>query len=97
MDEIAVKLPEALTLPEILDTDTEPLVAPGITIPTNFVLVFETMIADTPPMEKAVGFNKFVPVIVTSVPTDPFSGVKEVMVGACANNPFANPKITIKV
>jgi hypothetical protein len=46
---------------------------------------------------KAVGLNKLVPVIVTSVPTDPDAGVKEVIVGACANNPLAKPKITINV
>jgi len=41
----------------------------------------EITIAAVPPMVKAVGLLKLVPVIVTSVPTGPLAGVKEVMVG----------------
>ena len=39
-----------------------------------------------PPIVKAVGVLKFVPFIVTKVPTGPVNGLKEVIVGAAANN-----------
>jgi len=42
----------------------------------------ETTIAAVPPMVKAVGLLKLVPVMVTRVPTEPLAGVKEVIVGA---------------
>jgi hypothetical protein len=37
----------------------------------------------TPPIVKAEGVLKLVPVIVTKVPTVPLEGVNELMVGAC--------------
>jgi len=40
--------------------------------------------AEEPPIVKAVGLLRFVPVIVTSVPTDPLAGENDVIVGACA-------------
>ena len=43
----------------------------------------DTTIADAPPMVKVVGLLRLVPVMVTSVPTAPLSGLNAVMVGAC--------------
>ena len=54
-----------------------PVVAPGITKPTKLVPVLETTMADVPPIVNAVGLPKFVPVIVTNVPTEPDEGEKE--------------------
>jgi hypothetical protein len=48
---------------------------------TKLVPVLETTIAVAPPIVKAVGFSRLVPVMVTKLPTDPLEGVKDVMVG----------------
>jgi len=60
-----------------------PVVAPGITIATRVVPSLDTAIAETPPIVKKVGLLKFVPEMVTKVPTAPLDGVKELMEG-CA-------------
>jgi hypothetical protein len=49
------------------------------------VPVFDTTTALTPPILNAVGVLKFVPVMVTSVPTAPCAGEKEAMVGEAAS------------
>ncbi len=69
----------AVPLPVV--TLTAPVVAPGITIATKLVPVLLIGIAATPPIVIAVGLFKFVPVIVTKVPTGPVVEVNEVMVG----------------
>jgi len=74
------------TLPPAVVTDTLPVVAPGMTMPTSVVPLSDTTMADTPPMVNAVGVLRLVPVIVTSVPTGPLAGLKEVMVGVCAKD-----------
>jgi hypothetical protein len=60
-----------------------PITDPGMTIPTKLLPVFDTTIAATPPMVKAVGLLRLVPVIVTNVPTGPLAGLKDVIMGAC--------------
>jgi hypothetical protein len=50
-------------------------------MPTSVVPELEIAIAAVPPMVKAAGALKLVPMMVTSVPTGPLAGVKEVMVG----------------
>jgi hypothetical protein len=80
-----VKLPEPVAEPEAVVMDTAPVPAPGMTNATKVVPVFDTEIAFTPPILRAVGLLKLVPVIVTSVPTAPLDGVKDVMTGACEN------------
>ena len=76
--------------PAVVVTEITPDAAPGITIPTSVVPLLETTIAVTPPMVKAVGLPRSVPVMVTSVPTAPLDGLKEMMVGACAITPKVN-------
>lgn len=73
-----------MAVPPAVVTDTAPVVAPGITMPTRLVPLFDTAIALTPPTLNAEGLLKFVPVIVTNVPTGPDEGVNELIVGACA-------------
>ena len=80
---VTVKLPVPFAVPPTVVIDTPPDVAPGITIATNCVPVLETTIAVTPPMEKAVGLVRLLPVMVTNVPTAPLDGVKEDITGAC--------------
>jgi hypothetical protein len=53
---------------------------------TKLVPVFEITMALTPPMVIAVGALKLVPIMVTNVPMEPLSGLKEVMVGDCAKS-----------
>ncbi len=70
-------------LPDTL-TVIGPVVAPVGTVVTILVVVFEVMEANVP--LKRTSFNeemvlKFVPVIVTEVPSGPIAGVKVVMVG----------------
>jgi hypothetical protein len=80
---IRVKLLPLVTLPPAVVIPIVPVVAPGITIATKLVPVFEMAMALTPPIVKAEGVLKLVPVIVTKVPTVPLEGVNELMVGAC--------------
>ena len=81
---VTVKLLLLLAVPPEVVTDTMPVTAPGITVPTRVLPVLLTTMAFTLPMEKAVGVFRFVPLMVTNVPTLPLVGVKEVMVGGCA-------------
>jgi hypothetical protein len=82
---VTVKLLGPVAVPPAVVTDTVPVAAPGITKPTSCVPVFEITRAVVLPMVKAVGLARLVPAIVTSVPAGPLAGVKEVMVGVCAN------------
>jgi hypothetical protein len=59
----------------------KPFVAPGITIATKTVPVFEIIIAFWPPIASAVGLLKFVPFMVTNVPTAPLEGLNDVIAG----------------
>jgi len=45
-------------------------------------------------MVKAVGVVKLVPLMVTSVPTGPVAGLKEVMVGTCAKSRATDKTVT---
>jgi hypothetical protein len=74
-------LPVPFAFPPEVDTLTEPEVAPGITIATNVLPEKLIGIAVTPPMLIAVGLFRFVPVIVTNVPTGPLLGAKEMLLG----------------
>ena len=70
--------------PPAVVKDIVPVAAPGITIPTRLVPVLEITMAAVPPMVKAVGVPRSVPVMVTNVPTCPLVGLNEMIVGACA-------------
>ena len=71
-----------------------PEAEPGITIPTKVLPVLETTMAVAPPIVKAVGLPKLVPVIVTKVPGLPIEGAKDVMVGVAAS--FVSSVISFK-
>jgi hypothetical protein len=85
---VTVKLLPAVAVPPAVVIEIVPVVAPGITIPTKVVPELETLIALTPPMLKAVGLVRLVPIIVTKVPTEPEDGENEVMVGGWAFTKF---------
>ena len=74
---VTEKLPVPVAVPVAVVMEIIPVVAPGITIPTNVVPVLETTIAAMPPIVNAEGEFKFVPMMVTRVPTGPVDGVKE--------------------
>ena len=69
-------------MPPAVVTDTIPVTAPGMTMPSSVDPSLETEIAETPPMVKPVGVPRLVPVMVTRVPTGPDDGVNDAMVGA---------------
>ena len=69
-------------MPLTVVTEITLVVAPGMTMATKVLPLFEMGMALTPPTVMAVAELKFVPVIVTKLPTEPFEGVKEVIVGA---------------
>ena len=77
-------MPADVAVPPAAVTEITPVTAPGITKPTSVVPSLDITIAATPPMVKAVGLLRLVPVMVTSVPTEPVVGVKEVIVGDAA-------------
>ena len=79
---ITVKMPAFAGAQTPLNIIIGPEAAPGITMPTNVVPSLETTMPEIPPIVNDDGLLRFVPVIVTNVPTGPVSGVKEVMVGA---------------
>jgi hypothetical protein len=77
-----VKFPVAVSDPPDVIIDTAPVTAPGITNATKLVPVLLMIIADWPPIDVVtVPLFKFVPVIVTKLPTGPLAGVKDVIVG----------------
>ena len=78
---VTVKLFVLEAVPSVVVKDTEPVIAPGITIPVKVVPVLETTIAVLPPIVNAVGLLKLIPVTVTKVPTEPEVGVKEIIAG----------------
>ena len=78
---VTEKLSELLAVPPAVITEIVPVFAPGITMPTSVVPSFETAIAETPPIVNADGLLRFVPLIVTNVPTGPDNGLNDVIVG----------------
>ena len=62
---------------------------------TKLVPVLDITIALTPPMLRAVGMFKLVPVMVTRVPGAPLEGLKEVMVGWPTVNTQAAPRVLL--
>ena len=89
---LSVKVAAEVTdLPAVVK-DIVPVAAPGMTIPTRLVPVLEMTMAAVPPMVKAVGVPRLVPVMVTNVPTGPLAGLKEVITGAGIKvNPASTP------
>jgi hypothetical protein len=89
---VTVKLVLLIAVPPAVVKTIFPVAAPGITIATRLVPVFETMIAFTPPIVNTVGLAKLEPVMVTKDPTGPFEGVKEIKAGACPLHRMPRPK-----
>ncbi len=81
---VTVNVPVLVAVPAAVLMEIVPVLEPGITIPTKDVLVLETTMAVAPPIVKAVGLPKLVPVMVTKVPGQPLAGLKELIVGAWA-------------
>jgi hypothetical protein len=79
---LSVKVAAEVTDPPAVVKDIVPVAAPGITNPTRLVPVLEMTMAAVPPMVKAVGVPRLVPVMVTNEPTGPLAGLKEVITGA---------------
>ena len=75
-----------VAVPPAVVIEIVPVTAPGIIIATKTLPVLDTTIALCPPMVNTVGVPRFVPFMVTNVPTGPVAGLKEVMVGVAANN-----------
>jgi hypothetical protein len=88
---LSVKVEVDVTDPLAVVKDIVPVTAPGMTIPTRLVPVLEMTMAAVPPMVKAVGIPRLVPVMVTKVPTEPLAGLKEVIRGAGKVNPANKP------
>ena len=78
---VTVKLVTLVALPSSVVTVMEPVGAPKGTVAVTVPELLTVNIAALPPNETAVAPVKFVPVIVTPVPTGPVTGAKELMAG----------------
>src|SRR6267143_1359806 len=78
---ITVKLPALLTVPPAVVTLIGPVAAPAGTVAVIAVSEFAVKLALVPLNRTAVAVVKFVPLIVTLVPTGPLAGVKLAIVG----------------
>ena len=78
--DVTVKLVALLAVPSSVVTMMGPVVAPAGTVVVT-VPELTVNVATLPPKKTALAPVKFVPVIVTLVPTRPLAGVKEVMAG----------------
>ena len=81
---VTAKLLLLVTVPPAVVTETTPFTAPGITIAASEVPVLDMTTACASPIVIAVGAERSVPTIVTSVPTGPVDGLKEEIAGVCA-------------
>jgi hypothetical protein len=86
---VTVNFDELVAVPAGVTTVILPVVAPDGTVAVIFVDELTMNVADTPPNLTAVAPVKFVPLIVTDVPTGPLFGEKDVIVGA-------PPPVTLK-
>ena len=78
---VTVKLAALVAVPSSVVTVMGPLVAPTGTVVVTVPELLTVNVAGVPSNETAVAPVKFVPVIVTPVPTAPVAGAKEVMAG----------------
>src|SRR5258706_4236472 len=81
---VTVKAPGLVAVPAAVVTLTDPVVAPAGTVVWMVVSEITEKAALTPLNFTAVAPVKFVPLIVTVVPTCPVTGVKLVIVGGLA-------------
>jgi hypothetical protein len=78
---VTVKLDALVAVPSSVVTTMGPVIAPAGTVAVIVPELLTVNVAALPPNETAVAPVKFVPVIVTPVPTAPIAGAKEVMAG----------------
>jgi hypothetical protein len=78
---VTVKLAALVALPSSVVTVMEPVLAPKGTVVVTVPELLTVNVAALPPNETDVAPVKFVPVIVTPVPTGPVAGAKEVRAG----------------
>jgi len=78
---VTTKLLELAAVPPPVVMDTDPLLAPGITMATMVLPSLEMIMAGMPPIYTADGLSKLFPEILTKVPTAPAAGVKELIAG----------------
>ena len=78
---VTVKLAALVAVPSSVVTVMRPVVAPKGTVAVTVPELLTVNVDTFPPSETAAAPAKFVPVIVTPVPTGPLAGVKEVMAG----------------
>lgn len=88
-DETA-KLAALVALPSSVVTVMGPVVAPKGTVVVTVPELLTVNVAALPLNETAVAPVKFVPVIVTAVPTAPITGAKEVMAGVTVKRVVVN-------
>src|SRR5258706_12962495 len=86
-----LKMEVLVAVPAGVVTLTGPVVAAAGTVAWMAVSELIVKLAPTPWNATAVAPVKFVPSIVTLVPTGPLGGVKLAMVGAAGVGPFASP------
>ena len=79
---VTVNFVPLVSVPAGVVTEILPVVAPAGTVAVIFVAELTVNVADVPPNLTDVAPVKFVPLIVTDVPTDPLFGENEVIVGA---------------
>jgi hypothetical protein len=78
---VTVKLDALVAVPSSVVTTMGPVIAPAGTVAVIVPELLTVNVAALPPNETVVAPVKFVPVIVTPVPTAPIAGAKEVMAG----------------
>lgn len=83
LDQFTVKFVLLVAVPPGVVTEIRPVFAPFGTVAVICVAELTAKPAVLLPNITLVTFVKFVPVIVTGVPTGPLAGVKPVTVGAC--------------
>jgi len=79
--DVTVKLAALVAVPSSVVTMMGPVAAPAGTVVVTVPELLTVNVATLPPKKTALAPVKFVPVIVTLVPTRPLAGVKEVMAG----------------
>jgi hypothetical protein len=78
---VTAKLDALVAVPSSVVTTMGPVIAPAGTVVVTVPELLTVNVAALPPNETAVAPVKFVPVIVTPVPTAPITGAKEVRAG----------------
>jgi len=97
LETVTVKLPVLLAVPPAVVTLIGPVVAPAGTLAVIAVAEFTVKLALTALNVTAVAPLKFVPLIVTLVPTGPLLGAKLAIVGAFESGSTPNTSSSVVV